>query len=93
MAVGWLPGSGWTVSPWVVLCFPAAILISFGFTAVGIATTTFMQLFDVGDRGGVLVPSRFLQDGHRFTDGLLAHDQEVHGVLDIRCRTDPDVGP
>ena len=32
-------------SPWAVLCFPAALVIAFGFAGVGLACTTFMRTF------------------------------------------------
>ncbi|HVX20942.1 MAG TPA: ABC transporter permease [Acidimicrobiales bacterium] len=38
-----MAGLGYTSSPWVVLCLPGALLISFGFAAVGMAATTFMR--------------------------------------------------
>ena len=41
---------GYVVSPWAILCWPAAILISLAFAAVGMAGTTFMrtwQDFDI----------------------------------------------
>src|SRR6185437_15018846 len=38
-----MAGLGYATSPWVVLCLPGALLISFGFAAVGMAATTFMR--------------------------------------------------
>ena len=34
---------GYVVSPWAVLCWPAAVLISFAFAAAGMAGTTYMR--------------------------------------------------
>ena len=38
-----MAGLGYVVSPWAVLCWPAAILISTAFAAAGMAGTTFMR--------------------------------------------------
>jgi lipooligosaccharide transport system permease protein len=45
-----MAGLGYVVSPWAVLCWPAAILISLAFASAGMAGTTFMrtwQDFDI----------------------------------------------
>ena len=38
-----MAGLGYVVSPWAVLCWPAAILISVAFASAGMAGTTFMR--------------------------------------------------
>jgi lipooligosaccharide transport system permease protein len=38
-----MEGLGYIVSPWAILCWPAAILISLAFASVGMAGTSFMR--------------------------------------------------
>jgi lipooligosaccharide transport system permease protein len=38
-----MTGLGYVVSPWAILCWPVAVLISLAFAAVGMAGTTFMR--------------------------------------------------
>jgi lipooligosaccharide transport system permease protein len=41
--LGIMAGLGYAVSPWAVLCWPVAILISLAFASAGMAGTTFMR--------------------------------------------------
>jgi len=41
---------GYVLSPWALLCYPAAVLISFAFAATGMALTTYMRTWQDFDR-------------------------------------------
>jgi len=45
-----MTGFGYDLTPWAVLCYPAAILISFAFAGVGMAATSFMRSWQDFDR-------------------------------------------
>jgi len=55
-----MAGLGYTVSPWVVLCFPSALLVSFAFSAVGMAGTTFMRSWQDFDMVSLAIIPLFL---------------------------------
>ena len=51
---------GLIVSPWVILAFPAALLIGFAFGAVGMACTSFMRTWQDFDLINIVVLPMFL---------------------------------
>jgi lipooligosaccharide transport system permease protein len=51
---------GLIVSPWVILAFPAALLIGFAFGAVGMAATSFMRTWQDFDLINIVVLPMFL---------------------------------
>ena len=51
------------VSPWLLLTLPAALLISFGFGAVGMAATTFMRTWQDFDLIQLIILPMFLFSG------------------------------
>ena len=59
---------GLIVSPWVILAFPAALLIGFAFGAVGMACTSFMQTWQDFDLIQLVVLPMFLFSAHVLPD-------------------------
>lgn len=53
-------GLGYAYSPWVVLCYPAALLISFAFSGAGMAGTTFMRSWQDFDLMSLIIIPLFL---------------------------------
>ena len=51
---------GLALSPWVVLCFPAALLTGFAFASVGMAATTFMRSWQDFDMVSLAIMPMFL---------------------------------
>jgi lipooligosaccharide transport system permease protein len=51
---------GLVLSPWTILCFPAAILTSFAFAAVGMAATSYMRSWQDFDMVSLAVLPLFL---------------------------------
>lgn len=51
---------GLVVSPWVILAFPAALLVGFAFSAVGMAATSFMKTWQDFDLIQLVVLPMFL---------------------------------
>jgi lipooligosaccharide transport system permease protein len=51
---------GLVVSPWVILAFPAALLVGFAFAAVGMAATTFMRTWQDFDLIQLVILPLFL---------------------------------
>ena len=51
---------GYVITPWVVLCYPAALLISFGFAAVGMAATSYMRTWQDFDKISLAIIPLFL---------------------------------
>ena len=51
------------VSPWLILMLPAALLISFGFGAVGMAATSFMRTWQDFDLIQLIILPMFLFSG------------------------------
>ena len=51
---------GYVVSPWAVLCYPAAMLISFAFAAVGMAATSYMTSWQDFDKVSLGIIPLFL---------------------------------
>ena len=51
---------GLIVSPWVILAFPAALLVGFAFGAVGMACTSFMRSWQDFDLINIVVLPMFL---------------------------------
>ena len=58
-----MAGLGLVLSPWAVLCFPAAIVISFAFAAVGMAATSFMRSWQDFDMVSLAILPMFLFSG------------------------------
>lgn len=55
-----MAGLGYTVTPWVVLCYPGALLISFAFAAAGMAGTTYMRTWQDFDMVSLAIIPLFL---------------------------------
>ena len=55
-----MAGLGYAVTPWVVLCYPGALLISFAFAAMGMAGTTFMRTWQDFDLVSLAIIPLFL---------------------------------
>jgi lipooligosaccharide transport system permease protein len=53
-------GLGYVYSPWAVLCFPGAMLISLAFSASGMAATTFMRSWQDFDKVSLAIIPLFL---------------------------------
>jgi lipooligosaccharide transport system permease protein len=51
---------GYIISPWVVLCYPAALLISFAFSATGMAGTSYMRSWQDFDKVSLAIIPLFL---------------------------------
>ena len=51
---------GYVLTPWAVLCYPAAVLISFAFASAGMAATSYMQSWQDFDRVSLAVIPLFL---------------------------------
>ena len=51
---------GYVLSPWAVLCYPAAILIGFAFSAAGMAATSYMRSWQDFDRISLAMLPLFL---------------------------------
>ncbi len=61
--MGVMVALGLVVSPWVVLAFPAALLLGFAFGAVGMAATSFMKTWQDFDLIQLVVLPMFLFSG------------------------------
>jgi len=55
-----MAGLGYVLSPWAVLCLPAAMLLSFCFAAVGMAGTTYMRSWQDFDKVSLALIPLFL---------------------------------
>jgi lipooligosaccharide transport system permease protein len=55
-----MAGLGYTATPWVILCFPGALLISFAFAAGGMAGTTYMRSWQDFDMVSLAIIPMFL---------------------------------
>lgn len=55
-----MAGLGYTVSPWVILCFPSALVVSFAFAAAGMAGTTYMRSWQDFDMVSLAIIPLFL---------------------------------
>jgi lipooligosaccharide transport system permease protein len=55
-----MAGLGYVGSPWAALCYPAALLVSFAFAAVGMAGTTFMRSWQDFDMVSLAIIPLFL---------------------------------
>jgi len=55
-----MAGLGYVLSPWAILCLPAAVLISFAFAAVGMAGTTYMRSWQDFDKVSLALIPLFL---------------------------------
>jgi lipooligosaccharide transport system permease protein len=55
-----MAGLGYVVTPWVVLCYPGALLISFAFAAAGMAGTTYMRSWQDFDMVSLAIIPLFL---------------------------------
>jgi len=92
---------GLAVTPWVVLAFPAALLIGFAFAAVGMAATSFMRSWQDFDLIQLVILPLFLFSGTFFPldaypDALRVVVQLTplyHGVDLIRSLSIGVVGP
>lgn len=51
---------GYVLSPWAVLCYPAAVLIGFAFSAAGMAATSYMRSWQDFDRVSLAILPLFL---------------------------------
>jgi len=55
-----MAGFGYVVSPWAVLCYPAAILVSFAFASTGMAATSYMRGWQDFDKVSLAIIPLFL---------------------------------
>lgn len=55
-----MAGLGYVISPWVVLAYPSAVLMSFGFAAVGMACTSYMRSWQDFDMVSLAILPLFL---------------------------------
>lgn len=55
-----MAGFGYTATPWVILAYPGAVLISFAFAAAGMAGTTFMRSWQDFDMVSLAIIPLFL---------------------------------
>ncbi|HXZ82153.1 MAG TPA: ABC transporter permease [Acidimicrobiales bacterium] len=51
---------GYVLSPWAILCYPAAVLIGFAFAGVGLAATSFMRSWQDFDKVSLAIIPMFL---------------------------------
>jgi lipooligosaccharide transport system permease protein len=51
---------GYVLSPWAILCLPAAVLIGFAFAGVGLAATSFMRTWQDFDKVSLAIIPMFL---------------------------------
>ena len=58
-----MAGFGYVRSPWAVLCLPAAMSISFAFSAVGMVGTTYMRSWQDFDKVSLVLIPLFLFSG------------------------------
>jgi lipooligosaccharide transport system permease protein len=61
-----MAGLGYTATPWVILCYPGALLISFAFSASGMAATTYMRSWQDFDMVSLAIIPLFLFSGTFF---------------------------
>jgi lipooligosaccharide transport system permease protein len=88
-------------SPWAVLALPAAVLIGFGFAAVGMAATTFMRSWNDFDFVQLAVLPLFLfsttfyplSTYPRWLQIVVECTPLYHGVSLIRALCTGSVGP
>jgi lipooligosaccharide transport system permease protein len=55
-----MAGLGYVLSPWAILCLPAAMIVSFAFAAVGMAGTTYMRSWQDFDKVSLALIPLFL---------------------------------
>ena len=55
-----MAGLGYVISPWVVLCYPGAILIGYAFSATGMAATSYMRSWQDFDKVSLAIIPLFL---------------------------------
>ncbi|HXW32174.1 MAG TPA: ABC transporter permease [Acidimicrobiales bacterium] len=55
-----MAGLGYVISPWVVLCYPGAILIGYAFSATGMAATSYMRSWQDFDKVSLSIIPLFL---------------------------------
>jgi len=55
-----MTGFGYVLTPWAVLCYPAAILVSFAFAGVGMAATSYMRSWQDFDKVSLAIIPLFL---------------------------------
>ena len=55
-----MAGLGYVVSPWAILCYPGAMLISFAFASAGMAGTTYMRSWQDFDMVSLAIIPLFL---------------------------------
>ena len=51
---------GYVLTPWAVLCYPAAVLVSFAFASAGMAATSYMRTWQDFDRVSLAIIPLFL---------------------------------
>ena len=55
-----MTGFGYVLTPWAVLCYPAAVLVSFAFAGVGMAATSYMRGWQDFDKVSLAIIPLFL---------------------------------
>jgi lipooligosaccharide transport system permease protein len=58
--LGAMTGLGYGLTPWVILCFPAAVLTTFAFAGVGMAATSYMRSWQDFDKVSLAIIPLFL---------------------------------
>jgi lipooligosaccharide transport system permease protein len=92
---------GLWVSPWLILAFPAALLVGFAFAAVGMAATSFMRTWQDFDLIQLVILPMFLFSGTFFPLDSLPPAAQIavqvtplyHGVDLLRTLSLGVVGP
>ncbi|HUC36173.1 MAG TPA: ABC transporter permease [Acidimicrobiales bacterium] len=55
-----MAGLGYVDSPWAALCYPAAVLVSFAFAAIGMSATSYMRSWQDFDKVSLAIIPLFL---------------------------------
>ncbi len=58
--LGAMAGFGYVLTPWAILCFPAAVLTTFAFAGVGMAATSYMRSWQDFDKVSLAIIPLFL---------------------------------
>jgi lipooligosaccharide transport system permease protein len=55
-----MTGFGYVLTPWAILCYPAAVLTSFAFAGIGMAATSYMRSWQDFDKVSLAIIPLFL---------------------------------
>ena len=80
-----MAGFGYVVTPWAILCFPAALLMSFAFAGAGMAATSYMRSWQDFDMVSLAIMPAVLLLGHLLPavglPGLAPAGRPLHPAL------------